>query len=252
MFTLWPLWGEAENPFPELCSLWRECLRSWKPLLPLLNIQWHPVGWAQSFLGEVPSFGIYLKLICPSRKSWESQPGVWFGPGHQGCILINPETAQLAKSSELNSCLQWKGPSELVIPHLKSVLDGVEIPGGSSWISCMAYPLPATLREVNPWRQPRDYRTAAVTLSWLRVTLQSPDCSWNIACSFQLRVFWDSVIDCSCGGFFEKTLLFQPSIKGKKKKSVKLANVKSRICSFSVVFCLKDITEHFQYNHNGI
>lgn len=156
---------------------------------------------------------------------------------HQGSNLTNPEIAQVAKSIDLNSYLPWRGPSEPEAPHPRLVLMGwrsLVSPLGSAMACDTAPP-----RQTERWIP---HSTAAVTLSW--EWLQSPDCSWNFACPFQLRVFWDPAIDCSCGGIFLKTLLFQPNIK--EKKSVKIANVKSRICSFSAVFCLKGITEHFQ------
>lgn len=94
--------------------------------------------------------------------------------------------AQVTKSIDLNSCLQGKDPSELGAPPEVSVGWG----GDPWWL--LLDQLHGLCTTAPPWqtkrgkslRQPRKYRTAAVTLSWLGVALQSPDGSWNIACPF--------------------------------------------------------------------
>lgn len=150
---------------PELCSLWENVWRSWEPLLPL---PWHSVV-PSRVSTELSSWGLKLCYLLLINLLKQEEPGItprglmssqnhlvvkgraWSaqnGPGSQ------KYWSQLLPAVERS----LRSLSELGPPHLRSVLDGVEIPGGSSWISCMAcapQPLPARLREVNPSRQPR-------------------------------------------------------------------------------------------------
>lgn len=161
----WPVWGEAESPSQSCAPCGENVWRSWEPLLPL---PWHSVA-PSRVSTELSSWG--LKLCYPLLINLLKQEELGITPrgliSSQNHLVIKGRTlsAQNGPGSQKHQSQllpaverSLRSPSELGPPHLRSMLDGVEIPGGSSWISCMAcapQPLPARLREVNPSRQPR-------------------------------------------------------------------------------------------------
>lgn len=155
----------------------------------------------------------------------------------------------LAKSIHLDFfCYQWKGTSEvplsLALPCLRLVFEQ----GAAGWLlldklygQCSTAPAHLDWDKVNPRDSSFDKKLQSVNLSqrWLESCTDMswcyiPTCSWNIICS--------------CGGF----LVFKDSLTPTQhwgKKSVKIATVKNRIHSFSVV-CLKDISGQFHSNND--